>query len=202
MPPSDLDRKVDEILSLMKAQHPATENSPAAGQLVQEFWRYGYGGTSGEDGRRKRELLLQSLEIYKRDYCIGPMENLAEGPSALEALNAILGEELKAATQSRDGCLEINMALEVAPHDKAVDDHVSGVVRTMERILTNLLMRCQAEGALPADRDPRAVARHLLALIVSIRVFARMSNKSMLRSTFEYCRLLVGATVRRTKRGV
>lgn len=216
-PPAWAKAQHEELIEvMMRAQQskaPAksppgpAKTTPGADVLVESmrmFWTYGYNAVSiGDIERRtgqqvgtddtKRQLLLRSLDLYARDYCVGPMAEAAKRPSARAAWKEMLDAEIKAATESQDGCLEINMALEVAPHDEEVAAQVTRVLRTIERVLENVVRRGQNQGVFRRTENPKEVARHVLALIVSIRVFARLwpGRRPLLRSVAAHCRQVI-----------
>lgn len=74
------------------------------------------------------------------------------------------------------GCLITNTASELAPHDTAAARRVEVSWEHLETPLHSALIRAQAQGELPGDRDPRALARMLLVLLQGIRVVGKASS--------------------------
>lgn len=84
---------------------------------------------------------------------------------------------------SRDGCLLINTALEMSPHDEEISDFVSGCLRDMEKFFHDMVQEAAARNEIPSDIDPVDTARGLLSLFVGLRVLARSRpEESLLRS--------------------
>ncbi|MER7204566.1 TetR family transcriptional regulator C-terminal domain-containing protein, partial [Streptomyces sp. NPDC000188] len=74
------------------------------------------------------------------------------------------------------GCFVTNTATELAPHDTAAARRVERSWEHIETLLQATLTRARAQGELPADRDPRALARLLLVLMQGMRVVGKASS--------------------------
>ncbi|MFG3345258.1 TetR/AcrR family transcriptional regulator [Streptomyces sp. NPDC048018] len=158
------------------------------------FWARGYEATSMADlvehlgiGRAsvyatfgsKHELYLKALDRYLegRDPRI-VAELSAPGP-ALPAVRALVRRfAAEAGTDGirQNGCLVTNSAAELAPHDGAVTRRVELSWEQVETLLHSALSRAGAQGELPAERDPRALARMLLVLLQGLRVVGKVSG--------------------------
>lgn len=157
------------------------------------FWRQGYEATSMADlvthlgiGRAslyatfdsKHELYLKALDRYRHS-CDGPLlRELSQPGPALAAVRAVVRRfAAEAATGERrlSGCLVTNTAAELAPHDPAAARRVQHSWDQLETLLHSALVRAQAQGELPADRDPQGLARMLLVLMQGLRVVGKAS---------------------------
>lgn len=158
------------------------------------FWRRGYEATSMADlveqlgiGRasmyatfgNKRELYLKALDRYNGQRDPGLLRELSQPGPALPAVRAVVRRF--AAESSTDelrlnGCFVANTANELAAHDPAAARRVEASWNHVETLLHSALTRAQAQGELPADRDPRMLARMLLVLMQGMRVVGKASQ--------------------------
>jgi TetR/AcrR family transcriptional repressor of nem operon len=157
------------------------------------FWRRGYEATSMADlekhlgiGRasiyatfgNKRELYLKALDRYRQ--ATGPqlLRELSQPGPALPGVRAVVrrfATEATAEDHRLTGCFVVNSAAELAPHDTAACRLVEGSWDHLETLLHSALVRAQAQGELPEDRDPRTLARMLLVLLQGLRVVGKAS---------------------------
>ncbi len=164
------------------------------------FWSRGYEATSISDLVRcmginraslyatfgdKRSLFLRAMRHYGVVYLRHWVDALstAHGPRGA-IIAAFDGAVATALTDgARDGCLLINTALELSPHDAEVSEFVGGCLTEMESFFRGRIEQGQAAGEIPASVAPLDTARALLSLFVAIRVFARSRpEESLLRS--------------------
>ncbi|MHC0429835.1 TetR/AcrR family transcriptional regulator [Streptomyces sp. O3] len=158
------------------------------------FWRRGYEATSMADlvehlgiGRaslyatfgNKRELYLKAMDRYARTRDPILLDELSQPGPVLPAVRAVVRRF--AAEASTDGvrlngCFVTNTAAELAPHDPAAARRVEISWDHVETPLRAALVRAQAQGELPGDRDPLALARMLLVLLQGIRVVGKASD--------------------------
>ncbi len=152
------------------------------------FWRKGYLGTSMSDlldamciGRGsfydtfgdKRALFLASLDRFEEvrtAWIFGTLEN-----SGLEGIEKVFRRTVDGLVsfEPRRGCLLANTAVELAPHDAEVAEKVSRYVRRTEAAFEGALERAREVGEIPADKEPRALARFLVGNLHGLRVLAR-----------------------------
>ncbi|MFZ3495044.1 TetR/AcrR family transcriptional regulator [Streptomyces sp. 5.8] len=158
------------------------------------FWRRGYEATSMADlveqlgiGRaslyatfgNKRELYLKALDRYNGQRDPGLLRELSQPGPALPAVRTVVRRF--AAESSTDGlrlngCFVTNTATEFGMHDPAAASRVEASWNHIETLLHSALTRAQAQGELPADRDPRMLARMLLVLMQGMRVVGKASQ--------------------------
>ncbi|MDW6058903.1 TetR family transcriptional regulator [Streptomyces sp. FXJ1.4098] len=158
------------------------------------FWRRGYEATSMADlvehlgiGRasiyatfgNKHELYLKALDRYAETRDPRLVSDLSQPGPALPAVRALVRDfaaEAASPEQRRRGCFITNSAAELAPHDPAVARRVEISWEHIETPLYAALVRAQAQGELPEDRDPRALARMLFVLMQGLRVVGKASQ--------------------------
>ncbi|WP_236794400.1 TetR/AcrR family transcriptional regulator [Amycolatopsis sp. GM8] len=145
-----------------------------------QFWDAGYAATSLEDLMRvsglgkgslyaafgdKRQLFLRALRGYTEDSHGALREALAEAPRAVDALRMLLEAPIDDPTDAgtRRGCLMANSTCELGSADPEVLAHAHRTYETSTALIGDCVARAQREGDLPADTDPIALARALLA---------------------------------------
>ncbi|CAM5261406.1 TetR/AcrR family transcriptional regulator [Streptomyces aurantiogriseus] len=158
------------------------------------FWRRGYEATSMADlvehlgiGRaslyatfgNKRDLYLKALDRYGEAQQPQLVRELSPPGPALPAVRAVVrrfAAEAMDETRRARGCFVTNTAAELAPHDPAATLRVEMGWEHLETLLHSALVRAQAQGELPAGRDPLALARLLLVLLQGLRVVGKASS--------------------------
>ncbi|MFD6420523.1 TetR/AcrR family transcriptional regulator [Streptomyces sp. NPDC060198] len=158
------------------------------------FWRRGYEATSMTDlvehlgiGRasiyatfgNKHELYLKALDRYTETRDSHLLRELSQPGPALPAVRAVV-RRFAAEAHSDDhrakGCFVTNTAAELSAHDTAANRRVEASWDRIETVLCSALIRAQAQDELPADRDPRGLARMLLVLMQGLRVVGKASD--------------------------
>ncbi|MFF7758219.1 TetR/AcrR family transcriptional regulator [Streptomyces griseorubiginosus] len=158
------------------------------------FWQRGYEATSMADlvehlgiGRasiyatfgNKHELYLKALDRYNETRDSGLLCELSQPGPALSAVRTVVrrfAAEASSKGPRLKGCFVTNTANELGPHDTAAARRVETSWDHIETLLRSALTRARAQGELPADRDPRALARMLLVLMQGLRVVGKASN--------------------------
>lgn len=158
----------------------------ALDKAMHVFWHKGYEATSMEDLLEamdlnrgslydtfgdKRQLFLKALERYCGGIS-GRIRILEQPGSALSAIRTFI-ETMAAgllADPARRGCLLVNTAMELAPHEKEVGAQVSRVVGFIEESFFNALSRAKKQGELKKGQDPRALARYLTGMMQGLVV--------------------------------
>lgn len=158
------------------------------------FWRRGYEATSMADlvealgiGRasiyatfgNKHELYLKALERYAANQNPRLLAELSQPGPALPAVRAVVrrfGSEASSDEVRLNGCFITNTAAELGPRDDSAARCVERNWEHVETLLHSALVRAQAQGELPEDRDPLALARMLLTLMQGLRVIGKASK--------------------------
>ncbi|GAA4591977.1 TetR/AcrR family transcriptional regulator [Planotetraspora phitsanulokensis] len=157
------------------------------------FWERGYEATSMADlvdhlgiaraslyatFGNKRDLYLKALERYLETRNPSPIEILSQPGPALPAVRALVEFYVtdSIADTRRRGCMIVNAAAEMLPGDPEVSRLLDTNWSALEAALTSALIRARGEGDLPADRDPRALARFLLVFLQGLRLVSKGSS--------------------------
>ncbi len=169
-------------------------------QAMQAFWARGYEATSMQDlvacmginrgslyatFGDKRGLFIQALRRYDAVHRQAWVAALEDAPSAkraiLDAFEAVIASVLK--DGARDGCLLVNTALELSPHDPEISEIVRASLAGMEGFFRRMVKKGQAAGEIPAGLNPVETGRALLGLFIGLRVLSRSRpEKALLRS--------------------
>ncbi|MEV8636614.1 TetR/AcrR family transcriptional regulator [Streptosporangium sp. NPDC051023] len=154
------------------------------------FWERGYEATSMSDlvghlgiGRAslyatfggKHDLYLKALRRYVENRDPSPVEMLSQPGPALPAVRALIEFYAEDAIRDRRrrGCMIVNAAAELLPGDERVAGIVDANWTGLETALTSALIRGRAQGELPGDRDPVALARFLLVFLQGLRLVSK-----------------------------
>lgn len=156
---------------------------------MQCFWAKGYETTSIRDLVERTGLTSASLynafgdkrALYEKaldQYVAGGIADRIGRCAKLApraALEAFFAEILKRSLADREhkGCMLVNAALEVAPHDPGFQKIVARVLVRMETFFLDCATAGQAEGAITGSIPAKDIASHLLALLMGLRVLAR-----------------------------
>jgi TetR/AcrR family transcriptional repressor of nem operon len=172
-------------------------------QALELFWERGYEATSMADlvahlgiARAsiyatfggKHDLYLKALERYQRARDPEVVTMLSQPGPVLPAIQALLEWYANESVhdERRRGCMGVNAAVELVARDPQVARRVESSWNTLETMLTAALTRAQAQGELPADKDPVALARFLLVVLQGMRIFGRAHpNPDRLRDAAE-----------------
>jgi TetR/AcrR family transcriptional repressor of nem operon len=161
------------------------------------FWARGYGATSVRDladsmgiGSAslynaygdKRALFARSLERYANSSMRERIARLEKRHQPKEAIRAFLAEIIDRSLKDPDrrGCLLVNSALDVAPHDAKIGRVVAGYLDELRGFFRRNLEAARKAGQVPRNLDPDDVSSHLLGVVLGIRVLARTGAKRRL----------------------
>ena len=178
------------------------------------FWRQGYRATSMTElakvmglGRasiyrefgNKHGLFVRALRHYDKVWRENWLADLTKSSSPREAILDVFEAAIDAclADGSRDGCLLINTALELSPHDPEVADIVTGAFTEMEAFFRTSVERGKALGEIRDTVAEEKTASALLGLFIGLRVLVRSRpEEPLLRSIMQQAEDLVprGAT--------
>lgn len=172
------------------ARLKAFDEDRAIDAAVDCFWMHGYAGTSVRDLAEamgiggaslynaygdKRALFARSLARYADRSMRERIARLEASHRPKEAVVAFIEEivERSLGDSDRKGCLLINSALDVAPHDAEIGAVVSGYLDEIRAFFRRNLQAARKVGQVPRKIDADSVATHLLGIIAGIRVLAR-----------------------------
>ncbi|MEV0622283.1 TetR/AcrR family transcriptional regulator [Nonomuraea sp. NPDC050404] len=162
------------------ARPRAFDEKKVLNAVREQFWDAGYAATSLEDLMRvsglgkgslyaafgdKRQLFLRALRSYTDETHGHLRQALAEAPRAVDALRMLLEAPIDDPNDAgaRRGCLMANSTCELGNADPEVLAHAHRTYETSTALIADCVARAQREGDLPAEADPIALARALLA---------------------------------------
>ncbi|MFN0251192.1 MAG: TetR/AcrR family transcriptional regulator [Kofleriaceae bacterium] len=153
------------------------------------FWKNGYEATSLADLVEatglakgslykgfgdKRTLFIRALDSYLTA-ARAALRDRARAASAFEALRSWMVGAAEMATCSgvRRGCMAVNCAIELGPHDEEVRRLLRDHEQLLERSYVELIQRSIAEGKL-RKMDPETAARWITTIIGGLQVRGKL----------------------------
>ena len=151
------------------------------------FWSRGYNATSMEDlvsglgisrsslydtYTDKHSLFIKALENYQQIGSSKLRETASEPGPAKETIRKLIEmatEGLLAGRQNK-GCFMLNAGVEVAPHDKAVNNLVRNNDQQMEDLFYQVIQKGKKNGEIKNQRDARALSRFFLNTIKGLQI--------------------------------
>jgi TetR/AcrR family transcriptional regulator, transcriptional repressor for nem operon len=157
---------------------------------IQCFWVGGYEATSVRDLTErmgitgaslynafgdKRALYQRALDYYVESRSQSRLERLETQLPPREAIGAFFAEIIEHTLDDplHKGCLVVNAALEIAPHDAACQCVVAEVFTQLEGFFRRCISAGQLAGSITRSQPGDDLARLLLGLHLGIRVLAR-----------------------------
>jgi TetR/AcrR family transcriptional repressor of nem operon len=154
------------------------------------FWAKGYEMTSTRDLAvrmgltsaslynafgDKRSLYRQALEYYLEHSVHERIRRLENGLEPLSAIRAFFDEIIERSLKDRQrrGCMLVNAALDVAPHDVELRKMVSQELARIELFFERCAAEGQMDGSITSDQSAAHIATMLLSVLLGIRVLAR-----------------------------
>lgn len=172
----------------------------ALSKAMHAFWARGYEATSMQDlvdcmginrgslyatFGDKRSLFIEAVRRYDRVHREAWVASRAGSAAPRDAILDLFRDVVATVieTGSRDGCMLVNTALELSPHDSEIADIVSHGLTEMERFFCRMIEKGQAQGDIAARVDAVETARALLGLFIGLRVLSRSRpEEALLRS--------------------
>jgi TetR/AcrR family transcriptional repressor of nem operon len=154
------------------------------------FWRRGYEATSISDlvaqtGLNrgslyeafdgKRGLFVECLAHYDSRHRLDFLDEVSKDKGPREAILAVFEAAARTAQETGlpPGCLLVNSALEVSPHDPEIRAIVNRSLAEVEAFFRDHLVAAQTEGSVSRDLDASRTAKVLLGLFLGLRVIVR-----------------------------
>jgi TetR/AcrR family transcriptional regulator, transcriptional repressor for nem operon len=176
---------------------------------VQCFWSRGYESTSVKDLIERTGITAASLynaygdkrSIYRAaldryvESSIGARIQRCEALPPRTAIVAFFDEILRRSLKDREhkGCLVVNSALEMAPHDPEFRRSIARVLKRIETFFLICVENGQADGSIACSTRPEALAQHLLGVLMGIRVLARVRpERALLEGVVSTALVLLG----------
>lgn len=161
---------------------------------VHRFWMYGYEATSVRDLAQdmgitgaslynafgdKRSLFQRSLAWYVENSFGERVARFERTLSPRSAIEGFFREiiDRSVCDKDRKGCLLVNSALEVAPHDPEFRATIADVLVKIEAFFRRCVLAGQHSGEIPSAQSADDLARMLLGIHLGIRVLARTRPK-------------------------
>ena len=166
----------------------------ALDKAMNVFWQKGYANTSIEDlvsatgvnryglygeFENKHELFLAAVDHYQ-DAVTGMLFGIVERPEAsLIDIRAYFAKlvEISSTEIGKLGCLMVNCASEVAPHDRRAANKVEKFRARLQLGFGNALSNAKAAGELSTQSDVEAMADFLTGVMQGLSVMARSNAK-------------------------
>lgn len=148
---------------------------------MQVFWRNGYGDTTMEDivaetgvsryglygtFGNKKDLLVAAMRQYEKSMAETVWAGLRR-PNAGRAEIIEYWQSLKTYAQQENfcnGCLIVNVAAEVAPHDPDIAAEIKRIDDEHAAFFTRAIRNGQETGDIPGNVNPEGAAKMLVAL--------------------------------------
>lgn len=158
--------------------------------VVECFWNRGYEATSVRDLIEKtgltgaslynafgdkRAMYQQALDHYVEASVADRIQRCdAMAPRA--AVESFFGEIILRSLADADhrGCMLVNAALDVSPHDPGFQRAIAAVLQRIEAFFLRCVSRGQSDGTITSHLCPEDLARNLLGILMGIRVLARV----------------------------
>jgi TetR/AcrR family transcriptional repressor of nem operon len=177
------------------ARLKAFDEDRAIDLAVDCFWAHGFEATSVRDLAEamgiggaslynaygdKRELFARALERYANRSMRERISRIEARFAPKQAIGAFLAEIIDRSVKDPDckGCLLVNTALDVGPHDSGIGGLVDGYLGEIRAFFRRSLEAAQRGGQVPRRLDADVVSAHLLGIVLGIRVLARTGTRS------------------------
>jgi len=155
------------------------------------FWTKGYDGTSTRDLSActgltassiyaafgdKRELFHRALDYYLTTTLRARIEHLDMTAAPSAAIRDFFADIVERSVRDARlrGCMLINSALEASADDTKVRDAIAIELSTIEAFFERHLASARRAGEIAAEVSPKRSSRHLMTLLLGLRVLARV----------------------------
>ena len=176
---------------------------------IDQFWNHGYAATSVRDLGEvmglgpaslynafgdKNTLFSQCLARYLDKNMRDRIARLEQSLPPRDAVRAFLEQTVSESLADPRGCMLVNAALEVAPHDTQINAVVAARLEELESFFRGRVAAGQADGSISGRRTPEDLARLLLTTVLGLRVLARTRPEpALLRSAADQALSLLDA---------
>jgi TetR/AcrR family transcriptional regulator, transcriptional repressor for nem operon len=157
---------------------------------VQCFWAHGYEATSVRDLIEKtgitgaslynafgdkRALYQKALDHYIEDSVVDRIRR-CETLAPREAIGAFFAEIVRKSLDDHQhkGCMLVNAALDLAPNDTGFQRILAAVLIRVEEFFLDRIEAGQVDRTITRSLAAKTLARHLLGVLMGVRVLARV----------------------------
>ena len=176
---------------------------------MRAFWAHGYQATSMNDLVKatginrgsiytafpnKHRLFMRALEYYDQVYRAEHLASIERQQAPIDAIITVF--ETAACKPADDntpwGCLLVNTALELSPHDPEVAQFVDRSLRAVEKFFFARIEAAKRETDIDPALDSKATAKALLSLFLGLRVLTRANtNQSTIDAIIAQARMML-----------
>lgn len=157
-------------------------------RAMRHFWAHGYASSSinklvAATGinrgslyagfRGKRALFIESLRRYDQRQRALFLAGLSRENGPREAIIAAFTSAAHGSEEHPGGCLLVNTAMEMAPHDPELQTFVNDAFNAVREFFRDRITQAQADGAINATLASTELAETLLGLFLGLRVLHR-----------------------------
>ena len=159
-------------------------------RAMEAFWARGYEATSINDlvaatgihrgslyagFSDKRSLFLRALDRYDREHRQAFLCALERDHAPREAILAAFRKVVETCEEGRNrkGCLLVNTAIELSPHDSDIGDIVRAKLEEVETFFRARIEAAQKEGTIRPEIPAAEKAQVLFGLFIGLRVITR-----------------------------
>ena len=163
---------------------------------VQCFWAHGYEATSVRDLIEKtgitgaslynafgdkRALYQRALDLYVEDSVLDRIRR-CEALAPREAIGAFFAEIVRRSLDDHQhkGCMLVNAALDVMPSDPGFQRILAAVLIRVEEFFLARIEAGQVNRTITRSLAAKTLARHLLGVLMGVRVLARVRPEKAL----------------------
>ena len=153
------------------------------------FWSRGFEATSVRDLAQEMGITGASLynafgdkrALYERAFAhyvestVGDRIARLQDLAPLDAIEGFFAEvvDRSLCDAEHKGCMLVNAALELAPHDAEFRDRIDAELAKVEAFFRTCVERGQRDGSITRADPPEDLARLLLSTLMGVRVLAR-----------------------------
>ncbi len=169
-------------------------------RAMHAFWAHGYEGTSVADLVEatginrgslytafdgKRGLFVEALRHYDRRHRSDFLDRISRKHAPVDAVIAVFNAAAAGVgTNGKPaGCLLVNTALELSPHDPEIGTLVQASFQEVEAFFGRMIENGKESGALSPTMASAKTAKALLSLFLGLRVLARSGADQITRET-------------------
>ena len=168
------------------ARTKAFDQTEVLKKIQKLFWDKGFNGTSVDDlvntsglSRSslydtfgdKEALFIASLELYRQENTRQMVEMIEQSNDVRQTVTEIFDYILEdSRNHHRLGCLMVNTAIELAPHEKKIAKAVDENMTVIHDAMVKLIRRSQAKGELSKTHSPEALSTMVLTSVNGLRV--------------------------------